>query len=104
MKRGSRSISSIYGFIMIFLLCMASIQTWSSAVGSLEELQGASDQSHQLEQIQGLEHLSLYLYDMAFTFPPSYGLGGALALILTIILLIVTVGYVRASVRQGALT
>jgi ABC-type sugar transport system permease subunit len=49
-------------------------------------------------------NLSLYLYDKAFTFPPSYGLGGALALILTIILLVVTVGYVRASVRQGALT
>ncbi len=49
-------------------------------------------------------NLSLYLYDKAFTFPPSYGLGGALALILTVILLIVTVGYVRASVRQGALT
>ncbi len=49
-------------------------------------------------------NLSLYLYDKAFTFPPSYGLGGALALILTIILLIVTAGYVRASVRQGALT
>jgi N,N'-diacetylchitobiose transport system permease protein len=48
-------------------------------------------------------NLSLYLYDKAFTFPPSYGLGGALALILTVILLIVTVGYVRASVRQGAL-
>jgi ABC-type sugar transport system permease subunit len=44
------------------------------------------------------------MYDKAFTFPPSYGLGGALALILTIILLIITVGYVRASVRQGALT
>jgi N,N'-diacetylchitobiose transport system permease protein len=29
---------------------------------------------------------------------------GALALILTVILLIITVGYVRASVRQGALT
>ena len=49
-------------------------------------------------------NLSLYLYDKAFTFPPSYGLGGALALILTIILLVVTVGYVRASVRQGALS
>jgi ABC-type sugar transport system permease subunit len=49
-------------------------------------------------------NLSLYLYDKAFTFPPSYGLGGALALILTVILLIITVGYVRASVRQGALT
>ncbi len=49
-------------------------------------------------------NLSLYLYDKAFTFPPSYGLSGALALILTIILLVVTVGYVRASVRQGALS
>jgi N,N'-diacetylchitobiose transport system permease protein len=49
-------------------------------------------------------NLSLYIYDKAFTFPPSYGLGGALALIFTLILLIVTVGYVRSSVRQGALT
>ncbi|HUC23540.1 MAG TPA: sugar ABC transporter permease [Streptosporangiaceae bacterium] len=49
-------------------------------------------------------NLSLYIYDKAFTFPPSYGLGGALALILAVILLVVTVGYVRASVRQGALT
>jgi N,N'-diacetylchitobiose transport system permease protein len=49
-------------------------------------------------------NLSMYLYDKAFTFPPSYGLGGALALILTVILLIVTVGYVRASIRQGALS
>jgi N,N'-diacetylchitobiose transport system permease protein len=49
-------------------------------------------------------NLSLYIYDKAFTFPPSYSLGGALALIFTLILLIVTVGYVRASVRQGALT
>jgi len=49
-------------------------------------------------------NLSLYIYDKAFTFPPSYGLGGALALIFAVILLVVTVGYVRASVRQGALT
>jgi N,N'-diacetylchitobiose transport system permease protein len=49
-------------------------------------------------------NLSLYIYAKAFTFPPSYGLGGALALIFTVILLVVTVGYVRASVRQGALT
>ena len=48
-------------------------------------------------------NLSLYIYDKAFQFPPSYGLGGALALIFTLILLVVTVGYVRASVRQGAL-
>jgi N,N'-diacetylchitobiose transport system permease protein len=49
-------------------------------------------------------NLGLYIYDKAFTFPPSYGLGGALAIIFTLILLVVTVGYVRASVRQGALT
>ena len=49
-------------------------------------------------------NLSLYIYDKAFGFPPSYGLGGALALIFTIIVLVVTVSYVRASVRQGALT
>lgn len=49
-------------------------------------------------------NLSLYIYDKAFTFPPSYSLGGALALIFTLILLVVTVGYVRASVRQGALS
>ncbi|HYK33016.1 MAG TPA: sugar ABC transporter permease [Streptosporangiaceae bacterium] len=48
-------------------------------------------------------NLSLYIYDKAFQFPPSYSLGGALALIFTLILLVVTVGYVRASVRQGAL-
>ena len=49
-------------------------------------------------------NLSLYLYDKAFTMPPSYGLGAALALILTVVLLIITVGYVRASVRQGAIS
>jgi ABC-type sugar transport system permease subunit len=49
-------------------------------------------------------NLSLYIYDKAFGFPPSYGLGGALALIFVIIVLVVTVGYVRSSVRQGALT
>jgi N,N'-diacetylchitobiose transport system permease protein len=49
-------------------------------------------------------NLSLYIYDKAFTFPPSYGLGGALALIFAFILLIVTVGYVRSSIKQGALT
>jgi ABC-type sugar transport system permease subunit len=49
-------------------------------------------------------NLGLYIYDRAFTFPPQYGLSGALALIFVVILLIVTVGYVRSSVRQGALT
>jgi len=50
-------------------------------------------------------NLSLYLYDKAFaSLPPSYGLGGAIALIFALILLVITVGYVRTSVRQGALT
>ncbi len=49
-------------------------------------------------------NLGLYIYDKAFGFPPSYGLGGAFALIFVLILLVVTVGYVRSSIRQGALT
>ena len=48
-----KGISSVYGFIMIFLLSMASVQTWSSAVGAMESIQGASDQSAQLHQLQG---------------------------------------------------
>jgi ABC-type sugar transport system permease subunit len=47
-------------------------------------------------------NLGIYAYDRAFSLPPSYGVASALAFILTIILLIITVGYVRASVRQGA--
>jgi ABC-type sugar transport system permease subunit len=48
-------------------------------------------------------NLGIYVYQKAFSTPPSYGLGGALALVLTVILLIITFGYVRASIRQGAL-
>jgi N,N'-diacetylchitobiose transport system permease protein len=48
-------------------------------------------------------NLGIYEYATAFQLPPAYGLASALAFILTIILLIITVGYVRASVRQGAL-
>ena len=47
-------------------------------------------------------NLGIYAYDKAFTMPPAYGVASALALILTIVLLIITVGYVRSSVRQGA--
>jgi ABC-type sugar transport system permease subunit len=49
-------------------------------------------------------NLGIYAYDKAFTMPPQYGVASALALILTVVLLIITVGYVRASVRQGATT
>jgi N,N'-diacetylchitobiose transport system permease protein len=47
-------------------------------------------------------NLGLYEYFRAFTQPPAYGIGSAVAFILTLILLIITVGYVRASVKQGA--
>ena len=48
-------------------------------------------------------NLGLYEYAQAFTQPPHYGLASAAAFVLTIILLIVTVGYIRAAVKQGAL-
>jgi ABC-type sugar transport system permease subunit len=48
-------------------------------------------------------NLGIYEYGTAFQQPPAYGLASALAFILTIVLLIITVGYVRASVREGAL-
>ncbi|MGD0604641.1 MAG: sugar ABC transporter permease [Streptosporangiaceae bacterium] len=48
-------------------------------------------------------NLGIYAYDRAFSMPPSYGVASALAFILTIVLLVITVGYVRTSIRQGAL-
>jgi N,N'-diacetylchitobiose transport system permease protein len=48
-------------------------------------------------------NLGLYEYFRAFTQPAAYGVGSAVAFILTIILLIISVGYVRASVKQGVL-
>jgi N,N'-diacetylchitobiose transport system permease protein len=48
-------------------------------------------------------NLGVYEYSKAFTMPPAYGIASAVAFILMIILLIITVGYVRASVRQGAI-
>jgi N,N'-diacetylchitobiose transport system permease protein len=48
-------------------------------------------------------NLGIYEYATAFQLPPAYGVASALAFILTIILLVITVGYVRASVREGAL-
>jgi ABC-type sugar transport system permease subunit len=47
-------------------------------------------------------NLGIYAYDRAFSGLPTYGVASALAFILTVVLLIITVGYVRASVRQGA--
>jgi ABC-type sugar transport system permease subunit len=49
-------------------------------------------------------NLGIYAYDKAFTMPPAYGVASALALVLTVVLLVITAGYVRASVRQGAMS
>lgn len=47
-------------------------------------------------------NLGIYAYDKAFTTPPEYGLASAMALVLTLVLLVISVWYVRANVRQGA--
>ncbi|MBO4207323.1 carbohydrate ABC transporter permease [Micromonospora echinofusca] len=44
--------------------------------------------------------LSIYSYASAFSPPPKYGLGAAIAVILTLILLVVTGFYVRMVLRQ----
>ncbi|KXK63508.1 sugar ABC transporter permease [Micromonospora rosaria] len=44
--------------------------------------------------------LSIYSYAEAFSPPPKYGLGAAIAVILTVILLVVTGFYVRMVLRQ----
>lgn len=59
----------------------------------------------QLYVIAGLAHrdaymLSLYAYSEAFATPPRFGSGSALAVVLVVILLVVTVGYVRLTLRQ----
>jgi ABC-type sugar transport system permease subunit len=46
-------------------------------------------------------NLGIYAYHRTFSLPPSYGVASALAFILTVVLLIITIGYFRASVRQG---
>jgi len=48
-------------------------------------------------------NLGIYEYSKAFQMPPAYGFASALAFVLTIVLLIITVGYVRASMKQGAI-
>jgi ABC-type sugar transport system permease subunit len=48
-------------------------------------------------------NLGMYEYMRAFTTPPSYGIASAAAFVLTLVLLFITVGYVRSSIRQGAI-
>jgi ABC-type sugar transport system permease subunit len=46
-------------------------------------------------------NLGLYAYAQANTMPPEYGLASAGGLVLTVVLLIVTVAYVRSTIRAG---
>ena len=46
-------------------------------------------------------NLAMYAYSSAVAFPAKYGLGGAIALVLTVILLVFTAFYVRVMVRRG---
>ena len=47
-------------------------------------------------------NLGVYEYSRAFTMPPAYGVASALGMVLTVVLLIITAGYVRANIKQGA--
>ena len=49
-------------------------------------------------------NLCLYMYDKGVHVPAQLRPRRCAGLIFTLILLVITVGYVRASVRQGALT
>jgi ABC-type sugar transport system permease subunit len=46
-------------------------------------------------------NLGIYAYAQANTMPPEYGLAAAGGLVLTVVLLIVTVAYVRSTIRAG---
>ena len=47
-------------------------------------------------------NLGTYAYSKMVSAIPDYGMASAVALVLTVVLLIITIGYVRASIRQGA--
>ena len=47
-------------------------------------------------------NLGIYAYSQGVHQPPHYGVASAAAIVLTIILLIITAGYVRATIKQGA--
>jgi hypothetical protein len=50
-------LSSVYGFIMIYLLVIASLQSISSALSSGESADAAAQQAGQVAQLRSLEHL-----------------------------------------------
>jgi hypothetical protein len=57
-KRRSRAaLSSVYGFIMIYLLVIASLQAISAALSSSQSAESAAQRAGQVAQMRSLEHL-----------------------------------------------
>lgn len=54
-----RGLSTVYGFIAVYLLAMAALEASSSTVGSIVSLQESRDRADQLESVQKIEHLTL---------------------------------------------
>ena len=57
--RRRAGLSSVYGFIMIYLLVIASLQAVSSALSSSEKADAAAQQAAQVSQTRSLERLSV---------------------------------------------
>lgn len=58
-RRGRAGLSSVYGFIMVYLLVIASLQAVSSALSSSEKADAAAQQAAQVSQTRALERLSV---------------------------------------------
>jgi hypothetical protein len=60
-RRHSRALSSVYGFIMIYLLVIASLQAISSSLSSGQNAEVAAQEAAQVSQTRSLEHLQVRL-------------------------------------------
>ncbi len=56
-----RGLASVYGFIMIYLLVIASLQALSLTLSSGESAEAAAQQAAQVQQSRSLEHLKVSL-------------------------------------------
>ena len=57
----TRGLSSVYGFIMIYLLVIASLQAISISLSSSQGAEAAAQQAGQVAQMRSLEHLKVAL-------------------------------------------
>lgn len=56
-SRGRAGLSSVYGFVMIYLLVVASLQVISTSISSSEGAMAAAQRAGQIGQMRSLEHL-----------------------------------------------